>query len=267
MTIKTIEPAQCAVDDVVSNWMRVQLAAALPGLADDELQSLALCATKELEDRVGVALWQELDEAARAEFGRLLDEGEGPASQWLDDHVPGYRAIVAVTRARLVADIVDTVVAADAAVVIGDRSVDELVWTTLEEVERHFTRRGLKYQRDGGGVVISFVEDKDAPLIVVRIRFAGDGELLTLTAGAPDAMVSNESAATLVEFAKEWNAGRWLPKALVSSSEDAERHMLVGEIAIPVPAPTTREHIGRIVSESLSRLLKLFTFARERSVV
>ncbi len=91
----------------------VAVAAVLPGLTDTDLDSLAVHADNELEERVGAAISDRLNESQLAEFSKLIDEGKEPGPEWLDKNVPGCSAIVAAERARLVADIVDAVTGTD----------------------------------------------------------------------------------------------------------------------------------------------------------
>lgn len=266
MSTNTDTHTKSVVTDSVARDLHTQLAMLLPGLTDPALDSLTLRACDELKDRVGSALWKELDAESREELGRLMDNDE-LGSEWLETKAPGFRVVAVSHRARLVADVVDTVVAADPTTIVGTREIDELVTAELSMVEEHFTARGLNYERRDDNIAVGYSECEQCPAVVVTIRFTSGGELLVFTAGAPDVVVSAEDASALGEFVTEWNTQRWLPKALSLSVDDSDNSVLVGEVAVPMIAPTTRFAVDGIVAEAISRLLGLMSAARTAEVL
>ena len=80
-------------NDDMSTILQPFLGASLPGLTDEELESLGQQVMSELELRVGSVLSDGLTDAQLEEFEQLTDRGEdGACTAWLAAAKPNFRA-------------------------------------------------------------------------------------------------------------------------------------------------------------------------------
>lgn len=247
--------------------LRTQLGVNLPGLSDDDLHKLAVEVRPELELRAGTALSDGLSDAQLAEFEHLMNNGddEGCAA-WLATNRPDNQAVVLTVRARLVADVVQAVVAADPSSAYGQRRFDETFDASTDLITHHFDSHGFKYVSDpeGGRVHIAFSETESQPPLRIGIGLSSGrgGDMFTFIANASSLTFAAESQAALEDFAAKWNRDTWMPKAVVTTDDDTGRHNIVGEIAVPAAAPVTRDYIDAMMRRCIGAMVGMFRRAQ-----
>lgn len=251
--------------DIVRD-LEIQLAANLPGLADQELTDLAVRVHEELEERVGQALSEGLTDLELGEFSDLLDRGdEQRCSQWLQDHRPDYRATTAAVRAELVAEVIGVIVAANPSAADGRRVYARLLVTSLDLVETHFRACGVKFTRlDNHVLRASFCGQEDETPIVVWIEVVGENaDLITVTAMAHDVDFPADQYGRVADFAADWNRRTWSPKAVVASDAETSRCRIIAEVALPTGRHVVQEQVDAGLSHALASIFGLFDKVRE----
>jgi hypothetical protein len=243
--------------------LRTQLAACLPGLSDDDLDSLAVQTTHELEYRVGDALSKGLTDTQLAEFEQLVDRGEDEqCTRWLASTVPTYKATVAIVCSRLIAEVTESVASADPAAVIGSRCFAEMVTTSADLIEAHCRASEFRCTRTDDSVFVAFPATETRPAVGTLVDVL-DGNLLTITGTAPEVSFPAASRDALNAFAAKWNLDTWVPKAVVAPGSEPDRCRLTGEMAIPLPRRVTRAHVDTLITDAVSGMFAFFDEVRK----
>lgn len=245
---------------------REMLAASLSGLSNQELDALAASTQDELHQRVGELLSQGLSDAQLTEFETLLDtDTKGKrCSKWLRDNLPTYRASIATVRARLVADVVETVSKADLAAAAGSRQFAEVVRVSMELIEQYVTSRALNCHRNEDDLVVLFERSGERPALRVAIALLLNGTAVAVK-GSMAAVPPRKSA--LEDFAANWNDSAPLPRASVTRSADPEPDRLTGEVITLLPELLTRAHLDSLIKQSIERIVALSYAARTEGLV
>jgi hypothetical protein len=248
----------------LSDDLRHQLAACLPGLGDDDLQSLATRTSHELEYRVGEALSNRLTDEQLIEFQQLRDRDEGEqCTPWLETNIPGYKATIAIVRAKLIAEVIEAVASADPPSVIGSRGFAEVFATSLDLIEAHCRAREIKYTRTDDTVYFLYAATESQPVVGISVRMRAGGPLLEIVGTAPEASFPAQARDALNEFASNWNLTTWLPKAVIATdSDESDRFRLRGEFATPLPPRVTRTHLDTVIAVGVATICNLFRDAR-----
>lgn len=252
----------------VDTLTREMLAASLPGLSDHELDALAASAQDELYERIGQLLSAGLTDVQLHEFDTLLvvDVNGELCLKWLRDNVPTYSATVATVRARLVADVVETVSTADPSAVAGLRQFAEVGKASMKLIERYATSRALNCDRNAAGLIAQLEQTGERPALNVTIALARNGTLLRvhgwMTAGLPGSFTTTHEA-----FAAVWNAAQPLPKALVRKGAHPEPDRLTGEVTTLLPAFLTRPHLDGLIQQSIESIVAFSHAARAEGLV
>ena len=254
---------------VAAENLRAQLAANLAGLSDDDLHTLAVRSTEELEYRVGDALSNGLTEEQLAEFERLLDRDED-CRRWLENTLPTYKATVAIVCAKLIAEVTETVASADPAAVIGDRAFAEVRTASADLIEEHCGTRELKYSRTDDTTCLTFAAGEARPEVSSWLNLT-DRDLLTVKGEAPEVSFPVEAQDTLSAFAAKWNCETWLPKAVIECGTEcgtgSDWLRLTGEIANPLPPRVTRAHIDTLITDAVNAMFAFFEAVQKEALL
>jgi hypothetical protein len=251
-------------DPQLIEQLKVQLSASLPGMRDDDLDSLATETAWELMLRVGAALSAGLSDSQLDEFEVLVDGGDDDrCTDWLTSNAPSYAVTVAKLRAKLIVEVVDFVATADASAVSGARFFAEIFPVTTELIENHFQVREMPYQRGTDCVQVFVPSTADRPALHIRCGLVGKpGNLIAITATAREADFSGDCKQEVITFACQWNRREWTPTAVVSVTEGTGRVRLRGEVASPINSFTTRAQIDGVIVRACAALSELFRTLR-----
>jgi len=259
MTLDTAQP-DGSPNNVLDN-LRATLAAGLPGLPPKRLEDLAARTHTELCERLGDALTNDLTGVQVAEFERLVDDNadDDAFKAWFDANAPYSKVTGACLRADLVAEVTKTVATADPASVEGTRVVGEFTPISLDIIEHWLRQDDVEYRRRDNTILIG-LERRDSGLRVRITISLLDSRAAVLTVTGQCAVRDLRPAVDLQhlhEFAADWNASTLLPKAVVRSTQPSGAS-IEGEISVPYPNWSSREHVMAVLAHSIDDMYALF---------
>ncbi|MFT4125853.1 MAG: DUF5663 domain-containing protein [Gordonia sp. (in: high G+C Gram-positive bacteria)] len=227
-------------DNLPDPSMAAALVMMLPGLGSADLADLAGRAYVQLEERVGIRLSEGLSDEQLADFEKLIDAGaDDDAGEWLATHLPGYHAVVAIERARLLAEIVTTL-AEDVTLTRGRRDFAEMLWPTLELLQDTLTEQGATCF-DDDEILIVPVRTDDLRVDVVW-RLSDDGPRRLIARGMQT--VTDAGRATdLAALRDRWNAQ--CPAVTLRIQNAGDELVVWIEGGVPVEGPMSPEQLHR----------------------
>lgn len=241
------------------------LGANLPGLSDNDLADLVAEVGSELELRTGTILSDGLTAVQLDEFEQLVDSGDDAGcATWLAANRPHYRATVMIERARLIAEVVEAVATADPSAAAGERHIDQTVKPSMDLLVSQLTADNIDFMLGPDGALRVDCEETDThPLMMILIRhLVSPRGMFVFTGFAPSATAPLSRRALLDDFAAEWNRSTWMPKAVVTTDDDAARCRVVSEIVVTAGAPMTRAYVQATMRRCFASTFSFFRDAQ-----
>lgn len=249
-------------DDLIAAELADDMAVALPGLQSSERRDLAATASVELQLRVGKALAAGLTDEQRREF-RDLTAVEVSRGQWLERALPHFRAVAAIERAELVAEIVREVLTTNPALARAARpTMANVATVTPSRIRQILDCRGLRWSRIGPITDVLLPRSGNCPELSVAIH-VDNHKYLVFHCITMHRRYPASARVGLAEFVNRWNADTVSPKAVLTGVDDGAGLHIYAESAVPAAEKVTIGYLDDVIDRTLGAMVKLFECAPE----
>lgn len=244
-------------DDLIAAALADDMSVALPGLQSAERRDLAATASVELQLRVGKILDASLSDEQRREF-RDLTAHELSRGKWLERALPHFRAVTAIERAALVAEIVREVLTADPALARAARpTMANVATVTPSRIRQVLDRRGWRWSRVGPITDVWIPGSGSRPELSVAIHVDNRG-YLAFNCITVHRSYHASTRVGLAEFVNRWNAETVNPKAVLADVADGAGLHIYAEYAVPAAEKVTIGYLDDVIDRALGAMIEMF---------